>query len=123
MLYDARCRLCRTARTWLESRNQLVPLWFVPAGSIEARARFPGLDHDATLVDITVVADTGDVYVGDGAWLACLWALADYRSLAERLAGPRLLPMARRVIAAAAAMRGGDRGPDYGDRCADDRCR
>ncbi|MEK8107718.1 DCC1-like thiol-disulfide oxidoreductase family protein [Micromonospora sp. M12] len=51
VLFDAACPLCRAARRWLSSRAQLVPLEFVPAGSAEARRRFPGLDHDATLRD------------------------------------------------------------------------
>ncbi|GAB3153392.1 DCC1-like thiol-disulfide oxidoreductase family protein [Micromonospora sonneratiae] len=127
VLYDRHCPLCRTARRWLESRAQLVPLVFVPAGSTQARQQFPGLDHDATLRDITVVADTGEIYVGDGAWLACLWALADYRATADRLASPHLLPAARRMIAAASAVRQRSRDPGYGDsddraECADDRC-
>jgi predicted DCC family thiol-disulfide oxidoreductase YuxK len=129
VLYDAGCGLCRSARRWLESRDQLVPLDFVATGSGEARRRFRGLDHDATLRDITVVADTGEVYVGDAAWLACLWALAGYRELADRLAQPHLLPVARRAVAAAAAVRERTREPDtqYGgldDRadCADNRC-
>ena len=131
MLFDAGCPLCRTAHRWLETRAQLVPLHFLPAGSAEARRRLPYLDHDLTLRDITVVADTGDVYTGDGAWFACLWALADYRGVAERLAGPRLLPTARRIIAAAAAVRsrtrkdgyGGDDEPArYDDRFDDIRC-
>lgn len=105
VLYDAGCPICRAARRWLESRAQLVPLEFVPAGSAAARARFPSLDHDATLADITVVADTGEVYVGDGAWLACLWALESHRELSHRLGEPHLLPVARRVVAAAAAVR------------------
>jgi predicted DCC family thiol-disulfide oxidoreductase YuxK len=105
VLYDEGCPLCRAARRWLAARAQLVPLTFVPAGSPEARRRFPGLDHDATLRDLTVVADTGEVYAGDAAWLACLWALAGYRELADRLAEPHLLPVARRAIAAAAAVR------------------
>jgi predicted DCC family thiol-disulfide oxidoreductase YuxK len=130
VLYDAGCALCRSARHWLESRVQLVPLTFVPAGSEEARRRFPGLDHDETLRDITVVADSGDVYVGDGAWLACLWALAGYRELADHLAQPDLLPLARRAVAAAATVRERTRdraaGTQHGDRddrayCADDR--
>ena len=114
------------------SRPQLVPLEFVPAGSADARRRFPGLDHDATLRDLTVVADTGEVYAGDGAWFACLWALADYRATAERLARPHLLPLARQVVAAASAIRERIRDPDHGDAgygdhddradCADDRC-
>ena len=55
--------------------------------------------------DLTVVTDSGLVYCGDAAWLACLWALTGYRSWAERFAQPSLLPLARRVIATAAAAR------------------
>jgi len=127
VLYDAGCPLCRAARRWLASRAQLVPLHFLPAGSPEARRLLPGLDHDATRRDVTVVADTGEVYVGDAAWLACLWALVNYRDMAGRLAQPHLLPMARTMIAAAAAVRERTRDPDYGGDderldCADDRC-
>jgi predicted DCC family thiol-disulfide oxidoreductase YuxK len=122
VLYDQGCPICRAARHWLAGRAQLVPLEFVPAGSPQARAGFPTLDQGATLRDLTVIADTGAVYVGDGAWLACLWALADYRGMAERLGSPALLPVARRFIAAAAAVRRQTREADYGDGC-DDRCR
>ncbi len=122
VLYDRGCPVCRAAHRWLADRAQLVPLHFVAAGSAEARHRFPGLDHEATLRDLTVIADTGEVYVQDGAWLACLWALADYRGMAERLGSPALLPAARRFIAAAAAVRRETREADYGDVC-DDGCR
>ncbi|MFI7302179.1 thiol-disulfide oxidoreductase DCC family protein [Micromonospora aurantiaca] len=127
VLFDADCPMCRAARRWLASRAQLVPLEFVPAGSAEARRRFPGLDHDATLRDLTVVADTGAVYRGDGAWFACLWALSEHRGTAERLARPHLLPLARKVVAAASAVRERIREPGYGDdddraECADDGC-
>ena len=122
VLYDAGCPICRAARGWLGNRAQLVPLEFVPAGSPEARLRFPGIDHAATLRDLTVIADSGEVYVADGAWLACLWALADYRGMAERLSTPSLLPAARKFIKAASAVRRQTRGADYGDVC-DDTCR
>jgi predicted DCC family thiol-disulfide oxidoreductase YuxK len=129
VLYDEGCPICRAAHRWLGGRAQLVPLFFVAAGSAEARLRFPGLDHAATLRDLTVITDGGLVYVSDGAWLACLWALADYRGMAERLGSPRLLPTARRFIAAAAAVRESTRSGDqpagagdYGDGC-DDQCR
>jgi predicted DCC family thiol-disulfide oxidoreductase YuxK len=120
VLYDAGCPICRAARSWLGNRAQLVPLEFVPAGSPQARSRFPGLDHAATLRDLTVIADTGEIYVEDGAWLACLWALADYRGMADRLGSPHLLPAARRFIGAAAAVRNQTRTADYRDGC-DDR--
>lgn len=123
VLYDAGCGLCRTARRWLESRAQLVPLAFVAAGSPEARRLLPELDHDVTLRDITVVSDAGAMYIGDGAWLACLWALAGYRDLAYRLANPALLSLARTVIATASAVRvrtttTGYRGCDDREACA-----
>jgi predicted DCC family thiol-disulfide oxidoreductase YuxK len=132
VLYDAGCPNCRAAHRWLAARDQLVPLDFVPAGSAQAQRRFPGLDHPATLRDLTVIAESGLVYVSDAAWLACLWALTDYRGMADRLGSPRLLPAARRFITAASAVpqpartddsRTGDsRTGDYGD-VRDDRCR
>lgn len=122
VLYDGGCPICRTARQWLQGRAQLVRLEFVPAGSAEARSRFPGLDHETTLRDITVIGDEGSVYTGEGAWAACLWALADYRGLSERMGSGA----ARAFIAAASAVRERTRGSgpalgDYGDGC-DDRC-
>ena len=113
VLYDAGCGLCRTARAWLASRAQLVPLEFVAAGSDEARRRYPALDPVETLADITVVADDGGVYTGDSAWIICLWALDGYRGLAARLARPDLRPTARRVVQAAAALRRGTRAEAF----------
>jgi predicted DCC family thiol-disulfide oxidoreductase YuxK len=121
VLYDADCPLCRSARRWLERHRQLVPLRFVPCGSARARAMFPTLDHEATRRDVTVVDDNGGVYVADDAWLMCLWALSAYRGLALRLAGPRRRPLAHRVVAAAAALRGRGTGDRYGRDC-DERC-
>ena len=122
VLYDDGCPVCRAAKRWLGGRAQLVPLTFVPAGSPRARAMFPALDHVATLRDVTVVDDNGGVYVGDAAWLMCLWALSGYRGLALRLAAPRLRPFARRAVVAAATLRGATRADRYGAVC-DDACR
>ncbi|HTJ34079.1 MAG TPA: DUF393 domain-containing protein [Dactylosporangium sp.] len=105
VLYDASCGLCRTARSWLAGRSQLVPLEFLAAGSDEARRRYPALEVEQTLADITVVADDGGVYTGDAAWLMCLWALDGYRGLAARLAQPHLRPLARQVAASAGSLR------------------
>ncbi len=75
VLYDASCSLCTFLRDWLGKQPQLVPLRLVPAGSELARALFPALDHRATLDEITVVGDGGQVYRGAAAWVVCLWAL------------------------------------------------
>jgi predicted DCC family thiol-disulfide oxidoreductase YuxK len=98
VLYDARCDLCRRIRSWLEAQPAYVRLDFVAAGSDEARRRFPDLDHAASLADLTVVSDAGDVYAGAQGWLICLWALRDYRAWALRLSTPAIMPRARWFI-------------------------
>jgi predicted DCC family thiol-disulfide oxidoreductase YuxK len=98
ILYDARCNLCAHVRSWLETQPAYLELLFLPAGSAEARQRFPQLDHAETLDELTVVSDEGAIYSGANAWVICLWALQGYRAWALRLSSPELLPLARRVV-------------------------
>jgi predicted DCC family thiol-disulfide oxidoreductase YuxK len=83
--YDAGCGLCSRLVKWLEKQRQLVPLECLPK------------PHGVT--DLAVVADNGDVWIGDSAWLIVLWALDDFRDWSYRLARPELLPMARQAFA------------------------
>jgi predicted DCC family thiol-disulfide oxidoreductase YuxK len=106
VLYDADCSLCAFLRDWLVRQPQLVPLELVPAGSQEARLRFPGLDHRATLEEITVVGDAGQIYRGTAAWIVTLWALREHRPLAHRLSTPSGARLARGAVLAAAKWRG-----------------
>jgi predicted DCC family thiol-disulfide oxidoreductase YuxK len=103
VLYDADCGLCRWVREWLERRTLLVPVAFVPLGSPLARARFPQLDHDRTREEVTVVSDDGAVYRAEAAWIACLWATAEHRGLAQWLSAPRRRAGARHVVLAVAS--------------------
>lgn len=137
VLYDAHCGLCRRFKDWLAAQRPAVNglggpirLAFVPAGSSEARQLFPTLDHAATLREVTVIADDGRVYVGDRAWIVCLWATWEHRRTAVRLASPALRPVAKAMVQAAAGLRSwssardGDLGKgigDYADDC-DGRC-
>lgn len=105
VLYDADCALCRRAKAWLQAQPQLLPLEFVPAASAEARQRYPMLDHAATLRDLTVIGDTGEVWQAERAWVMCLWALAEHRLKARRLATPGMLPLARTVFGTISANR------------------
>ncbi|WP_225825182.1 thiol-disulfide oxidoreductase DCC family protein [Streptomyces naphthomycinicus] len=116
VLYDAECALCGHLRRWLARQSQLVPLEPVPAGSAEARARFPGLDHAGTLDEVTVVGDSGQVYRGSRAWIVVLWALREHRPLAHRLATPAGARLARGAVLAAAKWRGATqrRGAQWG---------
>ena len=106
VLYDADCALCARFRDWLVAQPPRVRLDLVPAGSPEARRRFPLLDHARTLEVITVVADDGRVFTEEHAWVMCLWATAGHRALAERLARPEWLPVARAVATSVAGLRG-----------------
>jgi predicted DCC family thiol-disulfide oxidoreductase YuxK len=98
VLYDPNCGLCRRVHEWLEEQPKLVPLILVPVKSEEAQKRFPLLDHEPTLNDLTVISDEGAVYFGPKAWLMVLWALCRYREWSYRLASPELLPTTRRVV-------------------------
>ncbi|MEU3447066.1 DCC1-like thiol-disulfide oxidoreductase family protein [Streptomyces thermolilacinus] len=118
VLYDAGCALCTHLRHWLDRQPQLVPLDLVPAGSAEARRRFPALDHGATLEEITVVGDGGQVYRAEDAWIVCLWALAEHRPRAHWLASPAGRPLARMTVLAAARWRAASTAPG----CHDGRC-
>ncbi|MFJ9813850.1 thiol-disulfide oxidoreductase DCC family protein [Streptomyces sp. NPDC101151] len=110
VLYDARCTLCTHLRNWLVRQPQLVPLDLVPAGSAEACGRFPGLDHAATLDEVTVIGDSGQVYQGSRAWIVVLWALREHRPLAHRLSTPAGAKLARGAVLAAARWRGAQWG-------------
>ena len=48
--------------------------------------------------ELAVVAETGEVWMGDRAWVVCLWALRDYRDLAVRLSSPGLLRLAQEAF-------------------------
>ncbi|MBT2455303.1 thiol-disulfide oxidoreductase DCC family protein [Streptomyces sp. ISL-86] len=105
VLYDANCPLCVHIRHWLLGQRWLVPLRLVPAGSFEAQRLFPRLDHAATLREITVIGDAGQVWTGTDAFIVCLWALAEHRPKAIWLATPAGRPFARGVMYAASAWR------------------
>lgn len=88
VLYDAGCELCCAASEWLAAQPTHIPVRLVAAGSDEARARFPGLDHAATMGQLTAIGDDGDVYHDDKAWVVSLWATREHRAWATRLAAP-----------------------------------
>lgn len=110
VLYDADCSLCAHVRDWLVRQPQLVPVELVPAASEEARRRYPGLDHAATLDDVTVVGDARQVYRGAAAWIVVLWALREHRPLAHRLSTPAGALFAKGTVLAAAKWRGAQWG-------------
>jgi predicted DCC family thiol-disulfide oxidoreductase YuxK len=122
VLYDAGCSLCVHLRNWLVRQRQLVPLEMVAAGSVEARRRYPRLDHGRTLKEITVIGDLGQIYTGPAAWIICLWALAEHRPKAHWLATPAGEPFVRVTMLAAAKYREATTAGAAGQQPCGDRC-
>ncbi len=85
LYYDSQCGLCSSMRNWILSQRHALPLHLAPKPDDQR--------------ELTVVADTGEVWQGDSAWLMVLWGLEDYRSWSYRLASPALLPLARQAFA------------------------
>jgi predicted DCC family thiol-disulfide oxidoreductase YuxK len=50
--------------------------------------------------ELAVVSDEGHVWLGNSAFIICLWALREFRGWARTLATPMLRPMARQAFAA-----------------------
>ncbi len=96
VMYDAACGICTGVKDWIGRQTPLVELEFVAADSAEARRRFPQLPAG----ELAVIANTGEVWLGNHAWIVCLWALRDYRGWAVRLSSPLLSLMAREAFAA-----------------------
>lgn len=103
ILYDAGCGLCTRAKQWITEQDPLIGIRLVATGSSEAHARFPGLPAG----ELAVVANTGEVWLGNHAWIVCLWALRRYRDFAFRLTSPLLLLMAREAFAVISKNRSG----------------
>lgn len=100
LLYDARCELCCRLQHWLQDQEKWLELKLLPAGSEQARKMFPGLEKIASEQDLVAISDEGEVYLNDRAWIMSLYALAEYRQWAWRLAHPLLMPLARQAFEA-----------------------
>lgn len=98
LFYDAHCGLCSQVRQWLSVQPAYVRLEFVSYDSPEASRRLPGIRHLRADQEIVVMADTGEVWQGAGAWVTCLWALREYRAWSARLASPAMQAVARKVV-------------------------
>lgn len=121
VLYDEHCAVCRRCRHWLEGEPTYLPLTFVAAGSEKAKASFPELQPWLG-VELAVVGDRGQVWIGPAAFLTCLWATRSYRQWAYTLSGPTLVPLAERFFHAVSARRSRLARFVRSD-CADGQCR
>lgn len=122
VLYDPGCSLCAFVRGWLDRQRKLLPVYTVEVASEDAWRWFPELDHAATLREITVIGDAGQVYRETDAWLVVLWALDGFRPMAHRLATPAGRPFARAAVLAAARYREAHTTTSLTDAACHDGC-
>ena len=97
---DGKCDLCHACRQWLSSQPKFLDLRFVAFQSEEATAILPALADYQPDRQLIVLSDDGRLYLGDGAWIMCFYALVDYREWAQRLATPALRSLAKRLCKA-----------------------
>jgi predicted DCC family thiol-disulfide oxidoreductase YuxK len=97
VFYDGECALCRQCREWLLSQPAYLELIFHPFQSEEARRLCPDLPRLQPNEQLVIVSDEGGIYIGEFAWLMCLYALKEYRGWSQKLAAPALRPLARRI--------------------------
>jgi hypothetical protein len=102
VLYDPTDRFAPALRDWLLRERPLVPLDVTPVTGEEARRRFTLPAGTVLGPGIAVVADSGAVWLGDAAWVMCLWALRRHRRTAHRLARSGDGALARATVLAAA---------------------
>jgi predicted DCC family thiol-disulfide oxidoreductase YuxK len=98
VLYDSSCGLCVRCAHWLNDQPAYLVVETVPSGSRRAERLFPELATGLTPEELTVIADTGEVYRDLAAWLMCLYALKRYRSWSVRLSRPGWRGLARRAV-------------------------
>lgn len=98
VLYDGACEFCIRCRRWLERQPKFVELAFLQAGTPAVHALYPDLRDWDRVDELVVVDDAGGVYRGARAWVMCLYALVEYREWSAVLAGPALLPLAKRAV-------------------------
>jgi len=102
VMYDPHCGLCTEVRDWLWAQPAYLDLRLLAADSDDARWKFPSLP----VGELAVVSDEGEVWLGDHAFIICLWALREFRGWARRLSTPMLRPLARQAFAAVSRNRG-----------------
>jgi predicted DCC family thiol-disulfide oxidoreductase YuxK len=97
VVYDAECGLCLRVASWLAAQPKWIGIRFLPSRSLASF--YPALAARRLQEELIVVSDEGGVYLGNRAWIMCLYALQRYRGWALRLSRPALFPMARQAFA------------------------
>jgi len=96
VIYDETCELCRRCHHWLATQPTFIELRFVACGDPQAKALYG--DYPWYQIDLMVVSDDGQAWIGPDAFLMCLWATRRWRATSFRFRGKALRPMVERFF-------------------------
>lgn len=99
VLFDQECRLCEAVVRRLRSEESYIELEFIAAAAPRAAKLFPEIVSSVPLSEVVAIADGGEVYRGDAAWLMVLWAMKRTRAMSLTLAQPLYRGLVRRAVA------------------------
>ena len=104
VIYDEQCELCRRCRHWLATQPTHIELRFLACGDPRVTEIYE--DFPFFRVELMVVTDAGQAWIGPEAFLMCLWATRRWRSTSFRLKGTAFSPLVERFFHALSDNRG-----------------
>jgi predicted DCC family thiol-disulfide oxidoreductase YuxK len=99
VLFDGDCPLCEAVVRRLREQPMFVDVQFMSSDAPRAAEMFPQIVTSVPQTEVVAIADTGEVYRGDAAWLMTLWALREYRAWSVVLAKPGYRGLVRWAVA------------------------
>ena len=96
VIYDEQCELCRRCRHWLATQSTYIDLQFLACGDPRVRELYG--DYPWYRIELMVVTDGGQAWIGPEAFLMCLWATRRWRRMSFRLRGNAFGPLVERFF-------------------------
>lgn len=121
VIYDEHCELCRRCRHWLATQPTHIELRFLACGDPRVTELYGDLPWYR--IELMVVTDGGQAWIGPEAFLMCLWATRRWRSMSFRLRGTTFAPLAERFFHALSDNRATISGMLNPHTCDSETCR
>ena len=96
VIYDEKCELCRRCRHWLASQPTYIDMQFYACGDSRVSELYG--DYPWYRIELMVVSDGGQAWIGPEAFLMCLWATRRWRAMSFRLRGNAFAPLVERFF-------------------------
>lgn len=96
VIYDEQCELCRRCRHWLATQPTHIELVFLACGDPRVVELYGDLPWYR--IELMVVTDAGQAWIGPEAFLMALWATRRWRNWSFRLRGTAFSPLAERFF-------------------------